>query len=99
MPRLAAPVLNAGYRSTGTLVAEVCLDVPDRDLRSRANGLRPRLRDAMRQTFMTYASTRIRPGGAPDADQLARMLQRSVDQALGGQGARLLLVDLMLQAG
>lgn len=96
MPRLAAPVLSRTGTS-GTLVAEVCLDVPNETLRNRARAYRPRLRAALRQALSTYGSVHMRPGGAPDADALARMLQVAVDQSLGARGARLLMVDLMLQ--
>ncbi|MFZ4120298.1 MAG: hypothetical protein ACOYKM_01430 [Caulobacterales bacterium] len=96
LPRATAPVMTR-FGPRGTLVAEMCLDVPEAALRGRITAIGPRLRDAMRQALATYASVHLRPGAPPDADQLARMMQQSVDRSLGQAGARLLITDLILQ--
>jgi hypothetical protein len=97
IPRLTAPVMQRSTPS-GTLICESCLDVPDAALRGRVNALMPRLRDALRQGLTNYGSVHMRPGGAPDPDHIARLLQVAVDGVFGQAGARVLITDLMMQA-
>jgi hypothetical protein len=77
------------------LTVEVGLDVPDGALRSRAEASMPRIRAAYVQTVMTYAAG-LPPGAPPNADFLARALQRATDQTLGRPGARLLLGAILV---
>ncbi len=97
IPRLIAPVMQRGNPS-GSLICEVCLDVPDATLRGRVQGLMPRLRDSLRQSLSTYASVHLRPGGAPDPDHIVRLLQVAADRIAGQAGARVLVTDLIMQA-
>jgi hypothetical protein len=78
-------------------LAEVCLDVPDAALRARVTGLMPRLRDALRQALTTYASAFMQPNMAPDADRIVAVMQSAVERTFGQPGARVLLIDLMMQ--
>jgi hypothetical protein len=97
IPRLTAPVMQRSAPA-GTLICEACLDVPDAGLRTRATSLMPRLRDGLRQALSTYASIHMRPGGAPDPDHIARLLQMAADGVCGQAGARVLITDLMMQS-
>ena len=79
----------------GVLTVEVGVDVPDGSLRARAQQVLPRLRAAYVQTVMIYAAG-LPPGTAPNADFLARSLQRETDAVLGRPGARLLLGAMLV---
>jgi hypothetical protein len=69
--------------------------VPDGGLRAKAESLLPVLRAGYLQTVMTYAAG-LPFGGLPNADYLARTLQRQTDQTLGRPGARLLLGAILV---
>jgi len=81
---------SKGGGRRGVLTVECGLDVPDGKLRARAETSLPRLRAAYVQTVMTYAAG-LPAGAAPNADFLARSLQRQTDAVLGKPGARFLL--------
>ncbi|MGE0829668.1 MAG: Tat pathway signal protein [Hyphomonadaceae bacterium] len=98
---VALPTFSSGVigrlRSTGTLVVDVGLDIPDAGLRARANAMGPRLRDGLRTALSTYANTYYRDGAAPDPAQMARLMQTAVDRTLGRAGARLLIANVVYQ--
>jgi hypothetical protein len=96
MPTLSAGVLQR-HASLGTIVVDMGLDIPDEALRRRAQLNAPRIRDALRTALATYSSTYYRDRTAPDPATLTRLLQQSVDRVLGGQGARVLLVNIIYQ--
>jgi len=79
----------------GVLTVEVGLDVPNGNLRARAQAMMPRIRAAYVQTVMIYAAG-LPPGSAPNADFLASALQRDTDATLGQAGARLLLGSMLV---
>jgi hypothetical protein len=86
---LTAYTVKPGGRR-GVMTVDCGLDVPDPRLRDRAELLLPRLRAAFVQTVQIYAGGL--PGGLPpNPDFLARSLQRSTDEVLGRQGARVLM--------
>lgn len=85
------------YAPAGMIMIDFGLDVPDAALRARAQRMLPRLKDSARAAIAEYAFSRQRAGGAPDAEQIVRMLQRNVDQTLGAPGAKVLLANLMIQ--
>ncbi|HEY8004676.1 MAG TPA: Tat pathway signal protein [Phenylobacterium sp.] len=80
---------KAGGRR-GVLTVDCGLDVPDGKLRERAVQSLPRLRAAYVQVVLTYAAG-LPPGAEPNADYIARSLQRQTDLVLGRPGARLLV--------
>ncbi len=91
---LTATVIRADGRR-GVMTVEAGIDVPDDGLRERADQSTPRLRAAFAQVLQIYASGL--PGGAvPNADYLARALQRQTDVVLGRSGARLLLGTILV---
>lgn len=96
VPTLSTGVIGR-YSTSGTLVVDVGLDIPDSTLRTRAGALGPRLRDALRTALSTYANTYYRDGAAPDPVVLTRLMQAAVDRTLGRAGARLLLANLIYQ--
>jgi hypothetical protein len=96
MPTLSAGVIQRAS-TAGTIVVDMGLDIPDGDLRWRAQANAPRLRDALRTALATYASTYYRDRTAPDPTTLTRLMQTSIDRVLGAQGARVLLVNIIYQ--
>jgi hypothetical protein len=74
----------------GVLSVDCGLDVPDPALRTLAEQSVPRLRAAYVQTIQIYAAG-LPQGSVPNADYLARQLQRQTDGLLGRPGARVLL--------
>lgn len=96
LPTLSAGVLQR-YASSGTLIVDMGLDIPDEALRTRARLNAPRLRDALRTALATYATTYYRDRTAPDPTQMTRLLQQAVDRTLGAPGARVLLTNIIYQ--
>jgi flagellar basal body-associated protein FliL len=96
VPTLSAAVLQR-HASLGTIVVDMGLDIPDEELRRRAQLNGPRVRDALRTALASYSSTYYRDRTAPDPTALTRLLQNSVDRVLGAQGARVLLVNIIYQ--
>lgn len=96
MPTLSAGVLNR-YSTSGTLVVDMGIDIPDANLRNRARMNQPRLVDALRTALSTYASAYYRDQTAPDPATLTRLFQAAVDRTLGGAGARVLLANIIYQ--
>lgn len=97
-PTLSAPV-TSNYQFAGLMVVDIGFDVPDAKLRARVTTMQPRLTDAMRSALADYTYARFRPGGAPDPDRIALMLQQAADRTLGVGGAKVLLSNVMVQRG
>jgi hypothetical protein len=95
-PTLSSSVLQR-HSTAGTIIVDMGLDVPDAELRRRAQVNAPRVRDALRTALATYASTYYRDRRAPDPTTLTRLLQQAVDRVLGAQGAQVLLVNVIYQ--
>ncbi len=74
----------------GVFTVECGLDVPDANLRTRAEQSVPRLRAAFVQTVQIYAAG-LEPAALPSADYLSQALQRQTNLVLGKPGARFLL--------
>src|SRR5271170_2459260 len=62
----------------GVMTVEAGVDVPDPSLYARADASMPRLRAAYAEVVMTYAAG-LPPYAVPNADYLARELQRQTD--------------------
>ena len=77
------------------LTVEHGLDIPDEKLRAHAELSQPRLRAAFTQTLQLYGSG-LAAQALPDADYIARMLQRDADRVLGKAGAKLLLGTILV---
>jgi hypothetical protein len=94
IPVITATLVRPGGRR-GVLTVETGVDVPDARLHDYADKVLPRLRAAYFQTLQIYAQG-LAPGQEPDADYLARQLQRDTDRILGKPGARLLLGTMLM---
>jgi hypothetical protein len=93
-PTLTATIFH-GDGSRGVLTIESGVDVSDAGLRARAQASQPRLSAAYLMVLQAYASG-LAPTAPPDADYIARTLQRETDRVLGRPGARLLLGSIMI---
>ena len=89
--------VSANYARAGMITVDAGLDVPDPALRAKLQKMAPRVRDALRSALADYANTHYRPGAAPDPDTIARMLQFSINRETGGQGAKVVLANVMVQ--
>jgi hypothetical protein len=98
VPTLSASVLQR-TSTRGTIVVDMGLDIPDAELRRLAQVHAPRVRDALRTALSTYASTYYRDRTPPDPATLTRLMQQSIDRVLGGEGAQVLLVNIIYQRG
>jgi hypothetical protein len=94
MATLTGATNRAGGRR-GVLTVDCGLDVPDTNLRTRAEQSLPRLRAAYVQIVVIYAAG-LPSGAAPNADFIARTLQSQTDSILGKPGARLLLGAILV---
>ena len=94
METVTATLIRAdGHR--GVLTVEIGLDVPDTAQRAKAMQILPRIRAAYVQSVQIYASG-LPSATAPNADYIARELQRQTDLAIGGPGAKLLLGTILV---
>lgn len=93
IPTLTASMMKPGGRR-GVLTVEAGVDAPGA-LQPRVAALTPRLRDGYNGFLQRFALA-LRPGFAPDADQLARELQAITDRIVGKKGARLLLGTILV---
>jgi flagellar basal body-associated protein FliL len=96
MPTLSAGVIQRND-NRGTIVVDMGLNIPDAELRRRAQLNAPRLRDALRTALATYSSTYYRVHTAPDPTELTRQMQVAVNRVLGAPGARVLLANIIVQ--
>jgi hypothetical protein len=87
--------LVRGNGHHGVLTVEVGLDVPDPALHAKALQILPRIRANYVQSVQIYASG-LPPMTAPNADYIARELQRQTDLSMGGPGAKLLLGTILV---
>lgn len=86
----------AGERGRrAVLTLEAGLDIPDEKLREAAELSTPRLRAAFSQSLRVYAAG-LAPAALPNADYIARQLQRDADRVLGKAGATLLLGTILV---
>jgi hypothetical protein len=79
----------------GVMTVEVGVDVADAALHARAAQSTPLLRANFAEVLRIYAAG-LPPGAPPNADYLARELQRQTDATLGRPGARLLLGAVLI---
>ena len=96
VPTISASILTRASTS-GTIIVDMGIDVPDAALRRRVNANGPRVRDALQTALSTYANTYYRQHTVPDPAAITRLLQQAIDQTLGAQGGRVLLVNIIYQ--
>ena len=90
LPSITASILARG-RIESVLQVEAGLEFSDSRLRRQAEHLHPRLKAACSEALRLYAGRRYVAGRVPDADVIADILQEAVNDALGQEGATLLL--------
>ena len=93
LPTLTATIMRVDGRR-GVLTVEAGIDIPDPALRAKADLLAPRFRAGFVQSLQIYASG-LEPASPPNADFIARELQRETDRVLG-RGGRLLLGTILV---
>ncbi|MFZ5670231.1 MAG: hypothetical protein ACOY4K_12110 [Pseudomonadota bacterium] len=81
--------------SRGVMTVECGVDVPDDKLRALAEASIPRLRAGYAAFLQTYAAG-LSAAGVPNADYMAREMQRITDGILGKPGAKLLLGTILV---
>ena len=84
-----------GDGKRGVMMVDMGVDVPNAGLHQRATLSIPRLRAAYVQWLVSYGAG-LSPGAPPDADYMARSLQRETDRTLGQPGAHFLLGAILL---
>ena len=75
----------------GKLTVNFGMDVPDTELRDKAEVLMPRLRDAWLRSLSLYAATALRPHRQADVGELSARIQQTADEVLGKSGAKVLM--------
>ncbi|MFM8377145.1 MAG: Tat pathway signal protein [Phenylobacterium sp.] len=93
------PVINANLirsnRSRGVISLESGVDAPDPKVRARVQLLIPRLKADLTRRLALYTDN-LRPGFPPNLDVLVPQLQKQVDQTVGQPGARLLVLNVLI---
>jgi len=80
----------------GTFTVNFGMDVPDGDLREKAETLMPRLRDAWLRSLNLYAATALRPRRQADVAELSARIQQTADEVLGKPGAKVLMAQAVV---
>ncbi|MEE2526950.1 hypothetical protein V0U79_11260 [Hyphobacterium sp. HN65] len=90
--------VHSDFRLRGVMHIEAGLEIPDNRLRQRAERLMPRLRDRYVSALAMYAGSNYSYGEVPDADRISELLQQATDEALGEEGADILLGMVIIHA-
>ena len=93
-PTVTATTERPGGRH-GVMTVETGVDVPDAELRLRAQQSQPRIRAVFNILVQREANT-VLPGRVPNVERLAAQLQSATNIILGRRGARLLLGTVMI---
>jgi flagellar basal body-associated protein FliL len=88
-------VIQDGY-VRGTFTVNFGMDVPDGELREKAEVLMPRLRDAWLRSLNLYAATALRPRRQADVAELSARIQKTADEVLGKPGAKVLMAQAVV---
>lgn len=83
-------------RIRGKVMVSFGMDVPDAELRERAELIMPRLQDAWLTALNLYASTTVRPGRPANITEVSGLLQSTADRVLGKPGARVLIASVIV---
>ena len=88
--------VSHNYRVRGVLAVDAGLDIPDAEIREKAEALRPRLMSDLRDAVLNYATMSYRPGRRPDPDILRARMQKAADALLGKGNARVALASVIV---
>ena len=94
LPVFTANIIRSN-RTRGVMSVESGVDVPDAKLRARILLLTPRLRSDLSRRLALYTAN-LAPGAPPDLDLLVPLLQKQVDATAGQAGARLLVLNVLI---
>lgn len=92
---LASAVVD-GVRPAGVMQVEFGLEVPDHDLHELALRIQPRLQALCAEALRAYAGDMYLLGSPPDADMIASLIKDRVDEALGREGAQVVLAMVIV---
>ena len=94
LPVFTANIFRSN-RTRGVISVESGVDVPDPKLRARIQLLIPRLRSDLARRLALYTNN-LAPGAPPNLDLLVPLLQKQVDATAGQAGARLLVMNVLI---
>lgn len=83
-------------RIRGKVSLSFGMDVPDAQLREKAELLMPRLQDAWLSQMNLYAATTIRPGKPANIVDVSNILQSAADRVLGKTGSKILIASVIV---
>jgi len=83
-------------RIRGKVLVSFGMDVPDADLREKAELLMPRLQDAWLSQLNLYAATTVRPGKPANIAEVSNILQTVADRVLGKTGTKVLIASVII---
>ncbi len=83
-------------RIRGKVLVSFGMDVPDAELRAKAELLMPRLQDAWLTQLSHYAGTTVRPQHAADIAAVSNLLQETADHVLGKPGSKVLIASVII---
>ena len=83
-------------RIRGKVSLSFGMDVPDAELREKAELLMPRLQDAWLSQMNLYAATTIRPGKPANIADVSNILQSAADRVLGKTGSKILIASVIV---
>lgn len=83
-------------RIRGKILVSFGMDVPDAQLREKAELLMPRLQDAWLNQLNLYAATTVRPGKPANITEVSNILQTVADRVLGKAGAKVLIASVII---
>ncbi len=84
-------------RISGKLLVSFGMDVPDEELRLKAELIMPRLQDAWLTQLSHYAGTTIRANRAANISDVSTLLQSTADLVLGKPGSKVLIGSVIVQ--
>jgi hypothetical protein len=85
-----------GFNVKGVLSVDAGLDIPNDKTRKRAEALRPRIINDLRDAVLGYASLSYVVGEKPDVDMLKARMQKAIDLVLGKGEARVALASVIV---
>ena len=83
-------------RIRGKVLVSFGMDVPDAELREKAELLMPRLQDAWLSQLNLYAATTVRPGKPANIAEVSNILQTVADRVLGKTGTKVLIASVII---
>jgi flagellar basal body-associated protein FliL len=83
-------------RIRGKVLVSFGMDVPDAELREKAELVMPRLQDAWLSQLNLYAATTVRPFKPANITEVSNILQTVADRVLGKPGSKVLIASVII---